>query len=132
MGETSGDVFALGPELLWDLGFRDLTRSQVTDALDEIYYTLELRVGSRLAEGLDANQLATFERLVDRGDDAGASKWLSDNKPEYRRVVRDELDHIVSSLRRAANYSQAILNGAGDSMMPPGLEGEARETGVVL
>ena len=91
----------LTPALLWDLGFKHLTRSEVTDLLDEIYDTLEFRAGAALSEGLDRNQLAHFERIVNAADDAQASKWLETNVPSHRAIVRAEYEHIIGTLRQA-------------------------------
>ena len=40
----------IGPAMLWRLGYRNLTRQQVTDALQEVYEALELAVGTRLLD----------------------------------------------------------------------------------
>jgi hypothetical protein len=98
----------LNPDLLWDLGFQSLTRAQVSDLLDEMYETLEFRVGMRLAEQMDDNQLATFERIVDGRDETKALDWLTRNFPHYREVVRDEFEHLKRTLRRAASLRKDL------------------------
>lgn len=89
-----------------------MTRAQVTDVLDAMYDTLEFRVGKRLAEQMDHNQLATFERLVDANREEQALEWLGTNFPHYRDVVQDEYDHILRVLTRTARLSQARTDAA--------------------
>ncbi len=107
-----------GPDTLWDLGFRSLTRSQVTDVLNELMDTLELRVGTRLSEALDSNQLARFERIVDGRDEASALAWLQQNIPNYREVVRNEYDYILDALRAVNRLSKHAKSGR-TSQEPP-------------
>lgn len=95
------------PDLLWDAGFKSLTRSQVSDLLAEIYDTLELRVGNRIAEQLDSNQLAQFERLIAGHDEQDALKWLQKSFPGYREVVKLEYQHIVNTLVNAASLRKS-------------------------
>lgn len=98
--ESHGRI-RITPGMLSDLGYHHLTRSEVTDLLDEIYDTLELRVGTRLAEGLDRNQLAHFERAAASTDELRAGRWLAENVPDYRERVRAEFDYIIGTLREA-------------------------------
>lgn len=103
---TATDKLVVSPDLLWDLGYRRLTRSQVSDLLADLYDTLELRVGTRLAEGLDSNELARFERAVSDNDDRKALAWLTQTIPNYRDIVTSEYDYIVGTLRNASRLSQ--------------------------
>lgn len=98
-------MLRFGPDVLWDLGFRSMTQTQVTDVLNELMDTLELRVGTRLAETLDANQLARFERIVDGRDEANALAWLQKNVPNYRAVVLSEYEYVLDALRTVNRLS---------------------------
>lgn len=104
----SDQRITLTPDLLWDIGFRSLTQAQVNDALDEMYETLELRVGMRFAERMDDNQLASFERIIDGRNEQRALDWLQKNFPHYQDVVRDEFEHLVRTLRRAADLRKTL------------------------
>lgn len=120
MNPTERGQLKLEPDLLWDTGFKSLTRAQVSDILAEIYDTLELRVGHRIAEKLDVNQLATFERIVAGHDEADALAWLRKTVPTYQDTVRSEYSHIVNTLRNAAELrkssrsEEAIVDDASD------------------
>lgn len=113
----------LNSDLLWDLGYQSLTRSQVTDLLGELYETLELRVGTRLAEGMDSNQLARFERIVSRRDESEALKWLGENVPHYKAIVASEWEYILGTLRRASDAKRVSASDRSDVGEPEGVIG---------
>jgi len=73
-----------------------------------MYETLELRVGMRFAERMDDNQLASFERIIDGRNEQRALDWLQKNFPHYQDVVRDEFEHLVRTLRRAADLRKTL------------------------
>jgi len=57
--------------------------------LEHLYEELELRVGTRLSEGMTDAQLAEFEKLIDAKDEKGAGMWLyalDVQTKDYRRV----------------------------------------------
>ena len=108
MTEEIDTKIRLTPDILWDAGYRSLTRSQVSDLLAELYDTLELRVGYRIAEQMDSNQLAQFERLVAGHDEANAMAWLQKNFPGYKEIVRLEFQHIVNTLTSASKFRKSL------------------------
>lgn len=101
------DRLRLSPEFLWNLGFRSLTRVQATDLLSEIYDTLETRVGVRIAENLDENQLNRFEKIVAGHDEQEALRWLNTNVPAYKEIVKLEFQHVANTLRAAADLRKS-------------------------
>jgi len=50
--------------------------------LQHIYDELELRVGTKLSDGMSDEQLEEFESIIDRKDDV-ITEWLSKNVPDY-------------------------------------------------
>lgn len=80
-----------------------------------MYEVLEFRVGRRLVEKMDHNQLATFERIIDDNDRGKALEWLKKNFPQYLEVVDDEYDHMMRVLRRAASLRKVTINPESDS-----------------
>jgi hypothetical protein len=50
--------------------------------LQHIYSELELRVGTRLSDGLSDVQLEEFEKIIDR-DQEKIQAWLSEHAPGY-------------------------------------------------
>ena len=123
VGESS---IRLDPTLLWEMGYRSLTKSQVIDVLDDIYDTLEIRVGRRVAEQLTTNQLATFDRILTGVAQGSPLKWLQQNVKNYRELVRAEYSYIVLTLQRAADLDRKTRTkelSPGGSAASPGLQG---------
>lgn len=75
-------MFQLNDEFLNDLGLNDLPEEQKKPFLQHIYNELELRVGTRLAEGLSDDQLTEFESIIER-DEAKVTQWLESHIPNY-------------------------------------------------
>lgn len=75
-------MFQLDDQFLKDLGLDQLPEDQKQAFLEHIYSELELRVGTRLSEGLSDEQLAQFESFVDRKDEK-VREWVSANAPDY-------------------------------------------------
>jgi len=94
------------PAMLWRLGYRNLTRQQVTDALHEIYEALEMAVGTRLAARMTDRQLTEFEKLMAAGSEERAVAWLGDTMPDYKQVVADEYETLQRRLEGAINLTR--------------------------
>lgn len=75
-------MFQLDDKFLTDIGLNDLPEEQKKPFLQHIYDELELRVGTKLSEGMSDSQLEEFESIIDRKDDIVTS-WLASNVPEY-------------------------------------------------
>ena len=76
-------MFQLDDNFLQELGLGDLPAEQRRVFLEHVYSQLELRVGTRLSEGLSDEQLAQFESFVDR-DKEKVQAWVAANAPEYQ------------------------------------------------
>jgi len=75
-------MFQLDDKFLQDIGLNDLPEAQKKPFLQHIYDELELRVGTRLSDGLSDQQLEEFESIIDHKDDI-ISSWLARYMPEY-------------------------------------------------
>jgi hypothetical protein len=75
-------MFQLDDNFLKDLGLDQLPEDQKRAFLDHIYNQLELRVGSRLSEGLSDAQLNEFESFVDRNSER-IHAWVGAYAPAY-------------------------------------------------
>lgn len=75
-------MFQLDNKFLQDLGLDQLPPEEKQAFLDMIYNQLELRVGTRLSDGLTDEQLAEFESFVDR-DNEKVQAWVGTHAPEY-------------------------------------------------
>lgn len=87
-------MFQLDDTFLQSLGLGNMPAEQKEAFLQHLYEELELRVGTRLSEGMTNGQLQQFESLIDTNDEAGALKWLETNRPNYKDVVAEELEKL--------------------------------------
>jgi len=86
--------------LLEEIGLMKLPKAERDQMLRQIYETLEMRVGMRLAERMSDQQLDEFERFIDTNDEAGALKWLETNFPDYKQVVASELEKLKNEIKQ--------------------------------
>lgn len=85
-------MFQLDDKFLQDVGLNDLPEDQKQAFLQHIYSELELRVGTKLSEGMNDDQLAQFEAFVDQ-DEQKVVAWFERYLPNYR----DEADFVQLS-----------------------------------
>ena len=75
-------MFQLDDKFLADIGLNELPEEQKKAFLQHIYDELELRVGTKLSDGMSDEQLEEFESIIDRNDEAIRS-WLEKYVPDY-------------------------------------------------
>ena len=75
-------MFQLDDKFLADIGLNELPEDQKKAFLQHIYDELELRVGTKLSDGMSDEQLQEFESIIDRKDDV-ITEWLSKYVPDY-------------------------------------------------
>lgn len=75
-------MFQLDDKFLADIGLNDLPDDQKQAFLQHIYEELELRVGTKLSDGLSDQQLEEFEKIIDR-DQATIDTWLNAHVQDY-------------------------------------------------
>lgn len=88
-------MFQLDEQFLQDVGLGGLPEDQKKAFLDHFREQLELRVGTRLSEGLSDAQLEEFESFIDRNAEK-VDSWLAANMPEY------ENDQVYQQLKTGA------------------------------
>ncbi len=111
-------MFKLDDNLLKELGLGSLPPEEKNRMLGQIYETLELRVGMKLAEQMTNEQLDEFEGYIDRQDEAGALKWLETNFPNYKDVVAQELEALKTEVKASAPHILAAVSDQ-QGQMPP-------------
>lgn len=102
-------MFKLDNTLLEELGLAALPADEKNKMLAQIYETLEMRVGMKLAEQMTNEQLDEFESYIDRNDEAGALTWLETNFPNYKQVVADELEKLKAEIKQTAPQIVAAI-----------------------
>lgn len=75
-------MFQLDDKFLEEVGLADMPDEQKKAFLQHIYDELELRVGTKLSEGMSDAQLEEFEAIIDRKDDI-ITAWLTEHVPDY-------------------------------------------------
>lgn len=78
-------MFQLDDKFLTDVGLGDLPEDQKKAFLQHIYSELELRVGTKLSEGMSEDQLAQFEAFVDQ-DEQKVFAWFERYLPNYQEA----------------------------------------------
>ncbi|HUD81466.1 MAG TPA: DUF5663 domain-containing protein [Patescibacteria group bacterium] len=125
-------AFTLDYNTLDELGLGQLPPEEKKAMLTHILETLEMRVGTNLASRMSDEQLSDFERLmpletdsaeIAKNKEKSALSWLETNFPNYKEVVKSELDSLkqeiqASSAQILAASQQAQSNQVG-SPLPP-------------
>ena len=75
-------MFQLDDKFLQDIGLGDMPDEQKQAFLQHIYSELELRVGTKLSEGLSDDQMSEFEAFIDR-DEERVNTWFTQHLPNY-------------------------------------------------
>jgi hypothetical protein len=75
-------MFQLDDTFLTDVGLATLPEAEKKPFLQHIYQELELRVGTRLSEGMSDEQLGQFEAIIDRKMEI-VEPWLQQYAPNY-------------------------------------------------
>lgn len=89
-------MFQLDDKFLADIGLNDMPDEQKQAFLQHIYEELELRVGTRLSDGLTDQQLEEFEKIIDR-DQATIDTWLASHVQDYAS------DQVFQRMQQALN-----------------------------
>ena len=92
-------MFQLDEKFLEEIGLNELPEEQKKPFLQHIYDELELRVGTKLSDGMSDAQLSEFESIIDRKDDI-VTAWLAKFAPDYKK------DSGFSQLQKATGLSE--------------------------
>lgn len=114
-------MLKLDNNLLNELGLGGLPEDQKRSMLQHIYDTLELRVGTNLANQMTDRQLEEFEKFIDDGGDANqaqALQWLEANLPNYKQVVNDVFEALKAEIRQMAPQIMAASVPLGAPQQP--------------
>lgn len=95
-------MIALDNNLLKQMGLDSLSEDDKKSLLKQMRESLELKVGTQLAERLSETQLDEFGALADKDDADGALKWLQTNCPDYQQVVAREFENLKTEISKTA------------------------------
>ncbi|MBP6041572.1 hypothetical protein KA529_00955 [Candidatus Saccharibacteria bacterium] len=108
-------MLKIDDNLLKEIGLSALPADERNRLLAQIYETLELRVGMRLAENMTDDQLDEFEQFIDSNNEDGALKWLEANFPNYKAVVAEELEKLKAEIKKDADHILAEHQASAQS-----------------
>jgi len=114
-------MLKLDNNLLDELGLGGLPEDQKRAMLQHIYETLELRVGTDLANQMSDRQLEEFEKFIDDGGDASqaqALQWLEANLPNYKQVVNEVFEALKLEIKQMAPQLMAASAPAAGPAAP--------------
>jgi hypothetical protein len=75
-------MFQLDDKFLEEVGLAGMPEDQKKAFLQHTYDELELRVGTKLSDGMSDAQLEEFESIIDRKDEV-ITAWLAQHVPDY-------------------------------------------------
>ncbi len=102
-------MFRLDDQFLKDIGLDSLPEEQKQPFLQHIYSELELRVGTRLSDGLSDAQLEEFEEIIDRKEDKILA-WLSSHAPSY--MTEEPFQKLQQATKLEANDPRLVAEYA--------------------
>jgi len=76
-------MFELDDNFLNEIGLGELPEDQKKPFLQHIYQELEMRVGTKLSDGMSDDQLEEFGQIIEQKDNFIGS-WLENNVPNYK------------------------------------------------
>lgn len=98
-------MFRLDDQFLKDIGLDGLPDEQKKPFLQHIYSELELRVGTRLSDGLSDSQLEEFEKIIDR-DQEKIQSWLAEHAPNY--LQEEAFNKLQQATKLEANDPRLV------------------------
>jgi len=98
-------MFRLDDQFLKDIGLDQLPEDQKKPFLQHIYSELELRVGTRLSDGLSDAQLEEFEQIIDRKEDK-IQEWLANHAPAYSQ--EEAFGKLMEATKLPANDPRLV------------------------
>lgn len=95
--------------LLEELGYAGLSTFEKQKLQESMMETLQMRIGYRLSEHLDDEQVATLEskfaftaqdtpeQIVEKQQ--AVAQWLQETHPNYKEVVAEEFEKLKEEMR---------------------------------
>lgn len=99
----------LEDQLLQAMGLDGLEGEARQKAIEDILYTLNMRVGDRVADILTDEQFDKFEALTN-GDPSREEleQWMEQNVPNYKQVIEEEAQKMKAEADDVVNRVMGI------------------------
>ena len=86
-----------GETFLREVGLLAMSPAEKEAFLAYVQEELEVRVGEEIAEGMTEEKMKEFE---DAQSDEEAMKWLNENRPNYREIVKNTVGELKEEISR--------------------------------
>lgn len=83
-------------QFLQEMGLSAMPEDEKQKFLAYIQEELEVRIGERISQGLSEVQLNEFDMITDQAE---ATKWLEQNRPDYRDIVNQTIEEMKAEIR---------------------------------
>lgn len=111
--------FNLDDNFLNQVGLGDLSEEEKKYFREYAVQTLQLRIGTKLSEGLSEEQMKQLEAMVEKPSDSAeeaakkqqaVAEWLQANHPNYAQLVDEEATRLKEAMLRNAGNLEAVLD----------------------
>lgn len=96
------DHVKLDDKLLEELGLDKFEEDEKNKILKKIYESLELRIGSRIAQKVSEEELKEFAEMTQSSQDQEAARWLKEKVPDYQQIAAEELENIKAEIKETS------------------------------
>lgn len=93
------ELATIDDKFLEDLGLGHLNPEEKQSVTDKIRTALESRVGIKITQNLSESQVNEFSNLVSGDDQVAMMEWMDKFIPNYRDIVKAELDAIIDQVK---------------------------------
>ncbi len=95
----------LDKQFLTDVGITGLSDEEVTQTLQSLAETLEMRVGMALASQLSDEELKKVPDEIDEN-------WLAENIPDYQTIADREINAMKDELTKSVAENKKLVEDA--------------------
>ena len=93
------DLANIDDNFLASLGLGHLNEDEKQEVVNKIQSALESRVAIKITQGLTEGQVNEFNNLLSGDNPQPVMEWMEKFIPNYRDVVKAELDGVVDQVK---------------------------------
>ncbi len=83
-------------EFLKEVGLAAMPEEEKRAFVEYAQEELEVRIGEEIAKGIEPEKMREFEEA----DDETALRWLKENKPDYKEIVKKTVSELKDEISR--------------------------------
>jgi hypothetical protein len=104
------DSQATDDKFLQAMGLAGLDGDAKEQALQNILYTLNMRVGERTADRLTEEQATEFEQFDENTPNEEIIAWLDKNVPNRMQLIESEAQHMHAKAQADVARAMKLMN----------------------